>query len=169
MQAHVLAPSERQEVQYRWKLIFMRQLDSIEQDLNFATEVERGDIVWLLERCAVLADRMLSFDEDDEYAALELMMMINQEDGPLWQRFLVNKDIASIQMYLESVAQSLSCYVNELCAVRFPPQLYEFDEQMAAAGLDELAFIKRARQAFLAFTFIVSKMNMLVRENAEVY
>jgi hypothetical protein len=165
MGATVLSPAEKFEVQYRWQSIFVRQLDAIEQDLNFvANDQERSDILWLLQRCAVLADRIVSFDEQDEYEALRLMIQL--EDGPLWQGFLEGKDTPTIQAYLDELAQSLSSYVSSSCVLHFPPQLYDFDEQIVVSGLDERAFMTRARQAFLAFTFIVSNMNALMR-NAE--
>lgn len=167
MWATVLSPAEKFEVQHRWQSIFVRQLDAIEQDLNFvANAQERSDIVWLLQRCAVLADRIVSFDEQDEHEALQLMMQ--HEDGPLWQRFIAIKDIPSIQAYLDDITQSLCSYIGRGCVLRFPPQLYDFDEQIAASGLDERAFMTRARQAFLAFTFIVSKMNAIMRNAGTV-
>jgi hypothetical protein len=162
MGASILSPSEKFEVQHRWQSIFLRQLDAIEQDLNFvANDQERNDIVWLLQRCAVLADRMVSFDEQDEHEALQLMTQ--HEDGLLWQRFVARKDTESIQAYIDELMQSLCGYIGSGCVLRFPPQLFDFDEQIVTTGLEEQAFMIRVRQAFLAFTFIVSKMNMIMR------
>lgn len=162
MRAAILSPAEKFEVRHRWQSIFMRQLDAIEQDLNFvANDQERNDIVWLLQRCAVLADRMVSFDEQDELKALQLMIQL--EDGLLWQRFVAQKDSETIQAYMDDLVKSLCSYIGKGCVLGFPPQLFEFDEQVATTGLEERAFMIRARQAFLAFTFTVSKMNMMMR------
>lgn len=165
--ATVLSTTDQQEVRQRWGSIFVRQLDAIEQDLNFvANQQERDDILWLLRRAAVLADRMLNFTEDDEYTAF--MLMAQHEEGSQWQRFLVAKDAPSIQEYLEHAAYSLCGYVHEHCVLRFPLQLCDLDEQIEITGLDEQVFITRARQAFLAFTFLVSKMGAIVRNTDAV-
>lgn len=161
--AALLSAAERQEIKIRWHMIFDRQLDALEQSLIFVTDLqERSDMLWLLEQAAIWADRLVNFDDQDLQQALYLMELY--EGGPLWQDFLRKHDIETILAYTRELTQLLSEYVAPECSLSFPVSVVDLPEQLEYSGLDEQVFTVKVRRAFLAFTYIVSKMAIIARE-----
>lgn len=110
-------------------------------------------------------DALLSFTDEDVMIAEKYIACLLQE--PSWSRFMQQKDLDSTLEFIHSMTNVLQQTIDSECYITFPPHMSTIADEATRTTLDEDVFLTRLRQAFLAFTIVVSHMDYLCREGLQ--
>lgn len=141
-----LTQENKDEISMRWQAIFDEQID------DASTEIDK----------VLLRNQLLAFEDADVEVAAELIAY--QSQGSLWDAFVQKKDRESVIAYLTYLTAGLQRFVGPECNFVFPVQLDQIRAYAAEQDINIDVVCTRARQAFLAFTIIVSKMNYIAQQ-----
>ena len=145
-----LKEEHRAEITSCWQQIWDEQLDAVRGEPPFQR----------------YADMMLQIEPKDAELAEQFIMRLCQ--GSLWEQFLERKDLEATLEYISFMTMILQQVIGSECQLTFPPKLQDFADEIKRSGLQEDEFIQRVRQAFLAFTIIVSHMSYVCTEGNDL-
>ena len=133
-----------QEIASRWHAIWQEQFQAMEP----TDDLYR------------YSGKMMQFVEHDLEVAQQLIGGLLQ--GPLWDHFLKQKDVDATVAFIEHMKGELQKHIAEETELSFPPILQRMHTEIKESGMQEDQFISKVREAFLAFTLVVSRMYYLV-------
>lgn len=103
---------------------------------------------------------LLDITELDAEVANQIATISFEQDQ--WRGFVQKKDLNTTLALIECMTFVLQRTVWDECALRFPLQLTDIAQDMQKSGLSQEEYLTKVRRAFLAFTFIVSRMDEVI-------
>ena len=145
LQAFDLTPENREEIDACWRRIFNEEMLSCTASESRALKKYRN--------------HLLALQADDMHIAGQLIARLCK--GDLWDIFAEEKSVDVTVAYIKYLMKALNRFVGDDAMFKFPPKLSDIRAYTRAYEHDKKTVCAKMRQAFLAFTIIVSKMDYM--------